>query len=144
MNYQTRHLSDDPELPPASQPCAPAPHSPLPSVGRDKDEKLWGMACHLSALSAFFIPMGSVLGPLVVWLIKKEEYCFVDEQGKEALNFQLSIFIYSLVLLVPSMFFLFLPLFLLFGIGVVFTIVAAVAANEGRSYRYPFTMRLIK
>ena len=59
------------------------------------EEKTWGMICHLSAF-AFFIPFGHILGPLIVWLIKKEEFPFVNEQGKEALNFQISITIYSI------------------------------------------------
>ena len=54
-----------------------------------KDARNWGMTCHLSALSGYFIPLGNLLGPLIIWAIKKDEFTFVDQQGKEAINFQL-------------------------------------------------------
>jgi uncharacterized Tic20 family protein len=53
----------------------------------DKDARLWGMFCHLIAFSGYVVPFGSVLGPLIIWLIKKDEMPFVDDQGKESLNF---------------------------------------------------------
>ena len=55
------------------------------------------MLCHLSSLAGSVIPFGNIVGPLVVWLIKKDEYAFVDDQGKESLNFQISITIYTVV-----------------------------------------------
>ena len=54
-----------------------------------KDEKTWAMLCHLSAVAGFVIPFGSILGPLVVWLIKKDEMPIVDLHGKKSLNFQI-------------------------------------------------------
>jgi len=66
------------------------------------EEKQWGMACHLSALAGLFLPtFGHVLGPLVVWLLKKDSSPFVDAEGKESLNFQLSMSLYAL-LVAPS------------------------------------------
>ena len=63
-----------------------------------KDARTWGMLCHLTALSALLgVPMGSILGPLIVWLIKKNESPFVDDQGKESLNFQISFLIYYFI-----------------------------------------------
>ena len=111
-----------------------------------KDERMWGMLAHLSALSSLFTGgFGFVLGPLIVWLIKKEEMPFVDDQGKEALNFQITMligFAICATLTLVLIGFLLLPLLALTNL--VFVIIAAVKANEGTRYRYPFAIRLIK
>ncbi|HVF85175.1 MAG TPA: DUF4870 domain-containing protein [Abditibacteriaceae bacterium] len=110
------------------------------------EEKQWGMACHLSALAGLFLPtLGHVLGPLVVWLLKKDSSPFVDAQGKESLNFQLSISLYAL-LVSPSVFIL-IGFFLLGGLAflsVLFAIIGAMRASNGESYRYPMTIRFLK
>jgi len=62
-----------------------------------QEERNWGMFCHLAALAGFIIPLGNVIGPLVIWLMKKDESQFVDDQGKESVNFQISFIIYALV-----------------------------------------------
>ena len=104
-----------------------------------KDARMWGMLCHLTALFAGFV------GPLIVWLIKKDEIPFVDDQGKEALNFQITVAIavfVSFLLCFVVIGFLLLPVV---GIGaLVLTIIAAVKANGGEAYRYPITIRFIK
>lgn len=113
-----------------------------PSVGGSSDERMWGMFCHLSSLSGSVIPFGNILGPLVIWLIKKDEYAFVDDQGKESLNFQISVLIYTVVLAVTI---IGIPLAigaLIFGL--VMTVVAAIKANGGEYYRYPLTIRFVK
>jgi uncharacterized Tic20 family protein len=112
----------------------------------DKQAKTWGMLCHLTALSLFIgIPFGHIIGPLVVWLIKKDEYPFVDEQGKESLNFQLSMTIYAIVSLILCMivigFFLAVALVIL---EFVLVIMASVKASNGESYKYPMTIRFFK
>jgi uncharacterized Tic20 family protein len=63
----------------------------------------WAMGCHLVALTGYFIPIASIVAPLVIWLLKREESAFIDDQGKESVNFQLSILIYFIVaiLLIP-------------------------------------------
>ena len=111
----------------------------------NKDERMWGMFCHLAALAGFIIPFGNIIGPLIVWQIKKEEFPFVEDQGKESLNFQISIFIYLIIsgLLVI----LIIGIALLFAIGIfslIMTIIAAVKANEGVAFRYPMSIRFIK
>jgi len=108
------------------------------------EEKNWALAAHLAAL-AFFIPFGSILGPLIVWLIKKDEFPFVDDQGKEALNFQISIFIYEL-LCIPLVFLLIgIPILITLGIiNIILIIIAAVHAGRGEKYRYPLALKLIK
>lgn len=103
------------------------------------------MLCHLSALSGFIIPFGSLIGPLVVWQIKKNQYPIVDDQGKEALNFQITITLAAIVSAILIV--LLVGIFLLIAVGIaslVFTIIAAIKANSGETYRYPFCLRLIK
>ena len=117
-----------------------------PLSGRGKDERMWGMICHLAALAGFVgITLGNVLGPLIVWLIKREEFPLVADQGKESLNFQISMTIYG-VICIPLMFVVigFLLGLALLIADVVFIIIAAMKANEGALYRYPLTIRLIK
>ena len=109
------------------------------AVSPSTDEKSWAMGCHLIALVMSFV------GPLILWLIKREGNPFVDEQGKEAVNFQLSILLYVVVcsfLTIIVVGALLMPLVGLFD--VIFIIVAAVKANDGVNYRYPLCIRFIK
>ncbi len=105
-----------------------------------------GMLCHLlSFVGLIGVPFGNVIGPLVLWLVKKDEDAFVDETGKEVLNFQISMTIYvavcfALTLVVVGLFLL--PVVIV--LNVVYTIIAAIKANEGQCYKYPFTIRFIK
>jgi uncharacterized Tic20 family protein len=110
-----------------------------------KDERTWGMIAHLSALSGFIIPIGNILGPLVIWLIKREEMPFVNEQGKEALNFGISVTIYAVISWLLMFVLIGFLLFVVVGIfWVVVVIIAAIRASEGKSYRYPLNIRFIK
>jgi uncharacterized Tic20 family protein len=114
------------------------PEMPAGPLAQDKDEKLWGMLAHLSALLLGFI------GPLVVWLIQKDKYPFVDDQGKESLNFQISMMIYflatgaSLFVCIGVVLF---PAAVLFNI--IMIVIASIKANDGKPYRYPLCIRLI-
>jgi len=133
--------------PPPSEPVAGAPPA---------EERQWAMFAHLSALlgailTGAFGGWGSFIGPLVIWLVKKDTMPFVNDQGKEALNFNITVAIAAVVLVLISVMTLgigliiTIPLWFIIGIGwLVFTIIAAIKANEGVSYRYPFTLRLIK
>jgi uncharacterized Tic20 family protein len=109
-------------------------------------ERNWAVIAHLSALLGFVLwGVGNVLGPLIVWLVKKGEMPFLDDQGREALNFQITIFLAGLVC--SSMFFLGVGIPLLFALSVfdlVFVIIGAVKASEGVAYRYPVNLRLVK
>ncbi|XHR28181.1 MAG: DUF4870 domain-containing protein [Chthoniobacteraceae bacterium] len=141
--YETT-VMETPPIPPSED--TPAPEAPLPPPIPSKEERTWAMVAHLSALSGHFIPpVGQILGPLVVWILKRDEYPLVNDQAKEALNAQISFTIYFIisVLLMPI-----LIGFALFGIvwlaDLVLIIIAAVAANEGKRYRYPFIFRWIK
>lgn len=109
------------------------------------EERTMGMLCHLLALSGFIIPFGMIIGPLVIWLIKKDQSPFVNDQGKEALNFNISIVIYSIVATILCLIFIgFLLLFAILIVWLIFVIMASVKANEGKIYRYPLTIRFIK
>ncbi len=113
----------------------------------------WCMFCHLSALAGLLpvIPFGSVLGPLIVWQMKKNEFPNVDIHGKESVNFQLSVLIYlvaggaiCLALAVFCVGYLLLPVLALIPIvAIVLTVIAGIKANNGEYYRYPLTIRLI-
>ena len=111
-----------------------------------KDVRMWGMFAHISALVGLLgNGFGFILGPLIVWLAKREDHPFVDDQGKEALNFQITMFFAFVI----SFFLCFVVIgFFLLAILVVLEIalpiVGAVKANNGEYYRYPLTMRLIK
>ncbi|MCU7493980.1 MAG: DUF4870 domain-containing protein [Ignavibacteria bacterium] len=111
----------------------------------DKETKLWGMLCHLSALLMFVIPFGNIIGPLVIWLLKKDISPFVEDQGKESLNFQISMTIYIFVALILMLIVLGIILLVILGIAeLILVIIASIQANDGKAYRYPFAMRFIK
>ena len=110
------------------------------------EEKQWGMFTHLAALATFVLPVaGNIVGPLIIYLIKKDEYEFVNEQGKEVLNFQITwsiIFTVSIIM----MFFV-IGIFMLIGFGIawlILVIVGAVAASNGEYYKYPLTIRFLQ
>ncbi len=107
--------------------------------------KNWAMLCHLSAFVGYFFPFGNIIGPLVIWLMKKDEIPAVDEHGKESLNFQISTTIYAIIasaLILVAVGILLLPIVII--MQVVFVIIASLKANNGESYRYPLTIRFIK
>lgn len=117
------------------------------SPSTNSDAKTWAMFCHLAALAGYIVPFGNLIGPLVIWQIKKSEIPLVDDQGKEALNFQITVTIVGIVgfiLAILTAGLLFPVLFLVGIAALVFIILAALAANKGERYRYPFAIRLIK
>jgi len=121
------------------------PQPPAHPSGVPQAERQWAMFAHLSTLSMFLgIPFGNILGPLIIFLIKKDEMPFGGSQAKEALNFQISMTIYTIVSGILVLIFVgVLLLFALLVIFIVFTIIAAVKSNEGQFYRYPLTIRFV-
>jgi len=110
------------------------------------------MWCHLSALSGLLIPLGNVLGPLILWQMKRNEIPEVDFHGKEAFNFQISVLIYLVVGAMAAFIgtfacglgLLLIPVLIGISFGsVVLAVIAGVKANEGVAYRYPLTLRLV-
>jgi len=117
----------------------------VPEDQTQRQSNLYGMLCHLLALAGYIgIPLGNIIGPLVMWLIKKDQYPFVNDQGKESLNFQISLTIYGVVSALLMMVGIgFVLLAALWVFGLVMVILAAIKANEGVAYRYPLTIRFI-
>ena len=104
-----------------------------------KDDMNMAMLAHLLAIFTGF------LGPLIIWLIKKEESPYVDRHGKEALNFQLTVllaFIASGILSLACIGLVLMPV--VWVVDIIFCIIAAVKASRGEEYRYPLSIRLVK
>ncbi len=116
------------------------PNAIPPAAGSPtNDEKTWGMLAHFLGIVTGF------LGPLVIWLIKKDEMPFVEVEGKEALNFQITIliaYVISMVLTVVLIGFILIPAVLI--INLVMCILAGIKVQKGEHYKYPFALRLIK
>jgi uncharacterized Tic20 family protein len=149
-----------PPPPPATPPppSSPPPESPPPIADGlpGAEERQWAMFAHLSAIAGYLLTAavggwGCFIGPLVIWLVKKDTMPFVEDQAKEALNFNITLAIVFAILAVFSVITLgvglliALPLGILIGIvGLILIVIAAIRANEGRAYRYPATIRLVK
>lgn len=119
------------------------PQVPVPAPSQEARQ--WAMFCHFAAFLGFVFPFGNLIGPLILWQIKKDVDPFVDAQGKEALNFQISVsiaFMISVLLMLVVVGFMLASLVTIAGI--VLAIIAGIKANEGQAYRYPFSWRLIK
>jgi uncharacterized Tic20 family protein len=138
-----------PENAGAGQPNQPVIDAQPVGAGQpeiNKDARMWAMFCHLAGLAGLVVPViGCVIGPLVLWQIKKEEFPFVDEQGKEAVNFQISMLIYgvaSTVLVFCGVGLILAPVVGIFDL--IFLLIAAVKTNNGEHYQYPLTIRFVK
>ena len=119
--------------------------TPKETIYPSKDERTWAMLCHFSAFSGLIFPFGNFLAPLIIWLIKKEEMPFIEDQGKEVLNFQISMTIYLLISGLLCIILIGIPIVI--GLVIfcfIITIIAAISANDGTPYRYPINLRLIK
>ncbi|WP_255541974.1 DUF4870 domain-containing protein [Lysobacter changpingensis] len=146
-------MSENPIDP--SQSSAPPPPPGHPS-GVAADQRQWAMFAHLSAIAGAVLTSGvggwgTFLGPLIIWLVKKDTMPFVDDQAKEALNFNITVAIVFFALWVLVFvtlgigLLIAIPAWFVIGIAwLVFTIIAAIKANDGVTYRYPFALRLVK
>ena len=133
-------MNEDRENPPSP----PAPPPPAPASG--KDARTWAIFCHLGGLASLVGPaVGNIIVPLVIWLLKRSEYPFVDRHGKEAVNFQISVTIYA-VCCIPLAFILVgFPLLLALAVfDIIMIVKAAMAANNSEEFRYPLTIRFLK
>jgi uncharacterized Tic20 family protein len=132
-----------PDVPPAPPP-QPPPGFRVTTAVESADARNWAMGAHLSALAGMIVPFGNVIAPLIVWLVKRDQSPLVDREGKEALNFQLSMTIYMLVSALLIFAFIGIPLLVVVCVlDLVLTIVAAIKTSSGESYRYPFTIRFL-
>lgn len=109
-----------------------------------RDDQTWAVLAQLSTFSGYFVPFGNVLGPLLVWLYKKDESPYAAHHALEALNFQITVLLAMSVAGVLSIVLIGIPLLIGIAIAdVVFRIIATIAANEGQWYRFPFTLRIV-
>ena len=109
------------------------------------EARKWALIAHVSGFLGCLIPFGSLIGPLLVWQLKKDHDPFIDDQGKEALNFQISVALAGLLCVLLMV--VFIGFLLIWGViigAVVLMIIAAIKSNEGKAYRYPFCWRIIK
>lgn len=131
--------------------------TPVSTSGIAADQRQWAMFAHLSALLGGLVTagwaggVGCFLGPLVIWLMKRETMPFVGDQAKEALNFNITVAGIMLILFLVGIFtfgigfLLTVPLMVIVAlVSLVFIIIAAIKANDGVAYRYPFAIRLVK
>lgn len=146
--------------PPPQQDYTPPPPSPDPAGGGsltspNKDERNWAMFAHLAAMvtgilgAATSLPIFGFVGPLIIYLMKKDESPFVADQAREALNFHITLaiplFVLWLLSLTVILLLLTIPLSFVIGVGaLVFMIIAAVKSSAGELYRYPFILRLVQ
>jgi uncharacterized Tic20 family protein len=110
-----------------------------------REARKWAMLCHLSALIGLLgNGIGFLIGPLVVWLLKRNDDPLIDEQGKEAVNFVLTMFLCLFVSLVLAFVLIGIPLLFIFGLWIVINpIIAAVKTSDGERYRYPVSIRFL-
>jgi uncharacterized protein len=133
--------SPDPSNSPESQPPA------IPPAG-GVDEKQWKVILHLSALCGVIVPAGNIIAPLAIWLIKKPEMPGLDAEGKNVLNFQISVLIYMIAAVVLAMVgsCLIIPIILPIVVGIfwlVVTIIGGVKTSNGESYAFPLTIKML-
>ncbi len=136
-----------PSRPPGSEsapPPTPTPQGGAHPSGLPSEVRNWALAAHLSAFLGAWVAL-AFLGPLVVWLVKRDEHPFIEKHAKEALNFNLSVLLYAIVGVM--LVFVVIGILLLAAIGIawlVLTVVAAMRASNGAPYRYPLTIRLVR
>ncbi|HEY5849395.1 MAG TPA: DUF4870 domain-containing protein [Lysobacter sp.] len=147
-------MSENPNDPSPYSAPPPPPESNLSGISAE--QRQWAMFAHLSAIAGAVLTSGiggwgTFLGPLIIWLLKKDTMPFVEDQAKEALNYNITVAIvffalWVLVFITLGIGLLIaIPAWVVVGVAwIVFTIIAAVKSNDGVSYRYPFTLRLVK
>lgn len=108
--------------------------------------RTWCVLAHATALAGFFVPWaGHIVGPLIIWLAKHADSPEIDAHSKESLNFQISMLIYNAIAAVLCLVLVgFVILGLLHVLNIIFVIIASIQASDGKLYRYPLAIRLIK
>ena len=131
-------------------PMDPLPIPPSSGTLLTKEERTWAMIMHLSAFAGSVVPgmhivCMNIIAPLVVWQIRKESSAFVNDHGREAVNAQISYTIYSFAAVALCFVLIGIPLLAgLYIANFILVIVAAIAANDGKTCRYPYILRLVK
>lgn len=144
MGKNTENVEKVPEGKPAE-----GGQASQPAVEVNTHARNWSMLCHLAGLGWllwWIVPLiGGIVGPLIVWQIKKDEDAFIDQNGKEALNFQISMLMYFIIsglLCFACIGFVLVPAVAI--ADAVFAIIASIKAGSGQAYKYPLTIRFIK
>ena len=147
--------ADDPAEPGADDPAEPEADEGYERVSEDEaegtvpydvsnEDRTWAIITHASAFVGFFVPLGNILGPLLVWAVKKDESQFVDENGKQAINFQITwtiLFFVAALSIILVIGILLLPLVALAWF--VLVIIAIIRASDDQVYDYPLTLDII-
>jgi uncharacterized Tic20 family protein len=108
-------------------------------------ERNWAMFCHLAAFAGFFFPFGSIIGPLICWLSRRDESTWVNENGKASLNFQLSVLLYTVLALPLCIILIGIPIVILLGtLKIICIIIASVRASKGEEFKYPLAIPFIQ
>ena len=109
-----------------------------------QSERDWAMFCHLSTFAGYFFPFGGIIGPLICWISRKDESEWVNMNGKSSLNFQISVALYSLLLIPLCFIIVGIPLIIALGIlEVVCVIIASIRAAKGEVFKYPISIPFI-
>ena len=140
--------SESPQTNPQPEPTPNPVASPVypQTVAPVGPSRPWEVGCHLAGFSGFLSGIGWILGPLIVWLLKKDEFPSVDAHGKEELNFQISILIYYIGLFAAGFLTCGITWFAMVALGIVhlvLMVIAVVKASDGQLFRYPMILRLI-
>jgi uncharacterized Tic20 family protein len=119
-----------------------SPVSPAPALS--SEDRLWGALAHLSAFAIYFSGIGHIVGPMIIWLWKRDTNAFVAEEAKEAMNFNISVTIYAIVAAVLVLVLIGVPMLIgLHVFQVICIIVGALRASDGRHFKYPLNLRLV-
>ena len=119
---------------------------PAPQItATSSSVRTWCVLAHATALVGFLVPVaGHIVGPLIVWLAKRQDSPEIDAHGKESMNFQISMLIWNIIAGILCLVLIGIPILILLHIlNIIFVIVASIQASEGKLYRYPLAIRLI-
>jgi uncharacterized Tic20 family protein len=116
-------------------------------LGIGDDEKTWAMLAHLSLLGHLVLPVFSILAPIIIWAVKKDDSSYVGDHAREAINFQITLILYHLIaipLAIVTCGIGGLLVLVAYVLGVIGMVMAAIAANRCEFFRYPMTFRLVR
>ena len=118
---------------------------PSPAASTSTNVRTWCILAHATALVGFLVPVaGHIVGPLIIWLAKRQDSPEIDAHGKESINFQISMVIWNAIALILCLVLIGIPILILLHIlNIIFVIIASIQASEGKLYRYPLAIRLI-
>lgn len=133
----------------SQNPIPPVPPIPYATnrpgtVELDSEARTFAMLCHLSAISAAFTVIGGIVCPIIFWALKKDRFPFVDRQGREAINFNISFLVYSVIAGILCFVFIGFILWPIVALGwLILLIIASIRTYSGEDYRYPFIFRVV-